>query len=164
MTMPSQAEGAGARKTFPVSDELFRKVYDSPSSLPGQHSWVTPDDDVREIERLLGIDEQAIGAPLWLSGDRNRCDACGRVTTWLDIVSSALGEVHRKQLIVRVILGQQKFVNVEAPAEIAGLVCHQCGAPITGVRSFKCHNWAYAIDDLARIVEAVSAQDQAAGR
>jgi hypothetical protein len=162
--MPSQAEGAGARKTFSVSDELFREVYDSPGSLPGQYSWVTPDDDVREIERLLDIDKQTIGAPLWLSGDRSQCGVCGRVTTWLDIVSSALGEVHRKQLIVRVILGQQKFVNVEAPAAIVGLKCHQCGTPITDIRSFKCHNWAYARDDLARIVEEVGARTQAAGR
>jgi hypothetical protein len=164
MTMPSQSEGTGARKTFPVSAELFRQVYDSPGSLPGQHAWVTPDDEVREIERLLDIDQQAIGAPLWLSGEHETCGTCGRLTTWLDIVSSALGEVHRKQLIVQVILGHQKFVNVEAPAEIAGLACHQCGTPITDIRSFKCHNWAYAIDDLARIVEEVGTRAERAGR
>jgi len=162
--MSSQAEGAGGRATYPVSEELFRAVYDSPDSLPGEHSWVTPDADVREIERLLGIEENAIGAPLWLSGDHRQCGVCGRLTSWLDIVSSAVGEVHSKQLIVRVILGQQKFVNIETPEAIAGLTCLQCGTPITDLRSFKCHNWAYAINDLARIVEQVAAGNQTATR
>ena len=141
------------RSTYPVPDELFREVYDSPSSLPGKHSWVTPDEDVREIEALLGIDDGAIGAPLWLSGDEMTCVSCGRMTTWLDIVASALNDVHRKELLVRVILGEQKYVNVETPRAIAGLHCMGCGAEIDTLRSFKCHNWAYAINDLARLVE-----------
>ena len=104
---------------------------------------------------MLGIAERTIGAPLWLSGDERHCRQCGRETSWLDIVSSALTEVHRKQLIVKVVLGEQKFVNVEAPRAIRGLRCHECGAAINTLRSFKCHNWAYAIDDIARIVERV---------
>lgn len=128
-------------------------MYDSPRSLPGEHVWLTPDDDVREIERLLGIEEHAIGAPLWLSGDQRHCAKCKRETSWLDIVSSALSEVHRKALIVRVVLGEQKFVNTEAPRAIAGLRCHGCGTAIDNLRSFKCHNWAYAVGDLAKIVE-----------
>jgi hypothetical protein len=156
--MPSHPEGADRRSTYAVPDELFQAVYDSPRSLPGTHVWLTPDDDVREIERLLGIEEHAIGAPLWLSGDQRRCEKCQRETSWLDIVSSALTEVHRKALIVRVVLGEQRFVNTEAPRAIAGLRCHGCGAAIENLRSFKCHNWAYAVGDLARIVEQVSAQ------
>jgi hypothetical protein len=153
--MPSDPESAAKRSTYPVSDELFQAVYDSPRSLPGKDVWLTPDQDVREIERALGIDDGTIGAPLWLSGDDRQCTKCGRQTSWLDIVSSALQEVHRKELIVRVVLGEQKFVNVEAPRAIAGLSCHQCGAAIETLRSFKCHNWAYAVGDLARIVERV---------
>src|SRR5688572_30471730 len=112
-----------ARSTYAVSDELFQAVYDSPRSLPGTQVWLTPDEDVREIERVLGIDERAIGAPLWLSGDEPDCAGCGRRTSWLDIVTSAVGEVHGKPLIVKVILGEQKYVNVEAPRAIAGLRC-----------------------------------------
>ena len=151
--MTSRPEGSSARATYPVSDELFRQVYASPRALPGKHVWVTPDEDVREIERLLGIDERAIGAPLWLSGDERQCPKCQRQTSWLDIVSSAVGEVHRKAMIAQVVLGEQKYVNVEAPRAIAGLRCHECGTSIETLRSFKCHNWAYAVGDLARIVE-----------
>jgi hypothetical protein len=153
--MPSNSENAGERSTYAVPDDLFQTVYDSPRSLPGEHVWLTPDEDVREIERLLGIDQAAIGAPLWLSGDERHCPKCGRKTSWLDIVSSALKEVHRKALIVRVVLGEQKFVNVEAPRAIRGLRCYQCDTSLEALRSFKCHNWAYAVGDLARIVERV---------
>jgi len=139
-----------------VSDELFRQVYDSPHSLPGKHKWVTTDEDVRQIERLLGMEPNTIGAPLWVSGDTRNCPKCGRETNWLDIVSSALGEVHRAQLIAKVILGDKKFVNIEAPRTIADLKCHGCGTDITDLRSFKCHNWAYAIGDLQRVVEAMT--------
>jgi hypothetical protein len=150
--MSPRKTGNEERATYPVTEELFSQVYDSPNSLPGTYAWTTPEDDVREIERLLGIVEHPIGAPLWLSGDQQTCPQCGRLTSWLDIVSSALSEVHRRELLVRVILGEQKYVNVEAPNAIAGLVCFKCGAEIDGVRSFKCHNWAYARDDLAKVV------------
>ena len=59
---------------------------------------------------------------------------------WLDIVSSALDQVHRREMIARVILGEQKFVNTEAPRAIAGLQCFNCKAPFEDLRSFKCHN------------------------
>src|SRR4051794_19447605 len=108
--MTSGAEGA-SRSTYPVPDELFQQVYDSPRSLPGRHVWLTPDEDVREIERVLGIEDRSIGAPLWLSGDERHCHQCGRMISWLDIVSSAVGNVHRKSLLVQVILGEQKYVN-----------------------------------------------------
>jgi hypothetical protein len=153
--MPSNHENAGERSTYAVPDDLFQAVYDSPRSLPGEHVWLTPDEDVREIEKLLGIEQNAIGAPLWLSGDERHCPKCARETSWLDIVSSALIEVHRKALIVQVVLGEQRFVNLEAPSAIRGLRCYQCDTTIETLRSFKCHNWAYAVGDLARIVERV---------
>lgn len=96
-------------------------MYDSPRSLPGKHVWLTSDEDVREIERVLGIEQHAIGAPLWLSGDKRHCPKCRRETSWLDIVSSALSDAHSKALIVKVVLGEQKYVNVEAPNAIRGL-------------------------------------------
>ena len=111
------------RSTLPVSDAVFRQVYDSPASLPGRHKWLTPTDEVRKIEELLGMPANTIGAPLWVSGDRKRCPKCRRETNWLDIVASALGEVHKAEMIAQVILGEQKFVNTEAPRAIAGLKC-----------------------------------------
>jgi len=97
-----------------VSPEIFKQVYDSPLSLPGKHRWVTKDEDVRTIEKLLGIPEKSIGSPLWVSGDTHHCAECGRETNWLDIVSSALTKTHQKALLVDVILGERKYVNVEA--------------------------------------------------
>lgn len=139
-----------------VNEGLFRQVYESPRSLPGKHRWVTSDEDVREIERLLGMEPHTIGAPLWVSGDTQRCPGCGRETNWLDIITSALSKTHRKEMIANVILGDKKFVNVEAPRAIADLRCHSCGAAIRDLRSFKCHNWAYAIGDLRKVVERIT--------
>ena len=51
--MPSKSnpESQG-RTTRVVSPEIFKQVYDSPSSLPGKFRWVTKDEDVRAIEKL----------------------------------------------------------------------------------------------------------------
>ncbi len=139
-----------------VSPEVFKQVYDSPHSLPGKEKWVTIDEDVRKIEELLGLEPRTIGAPLWVSGDTRRCPKCRRETNWLDIVGSGLSKAHNKALLVKVILGDKKYVNVEAPRAIADLVCYQCKAPIRDLRSFKCHNWAYARGELLEILEKMS--------
>lgn len=141
------------RFTYPVSNEVFQVVYDSPSSLPGKRKWVTKEEDVRKIEEMLGMPPHTIGAPLWLSGDRKKCTKCKRETSWLDIVSSALSRTHGKEMIARVILGETKFVNTEVPNHIEGLSCFQCQSPIIDIRSFKCHNWAYAIGDMQRVIQ-----------
>src|SRR5258708_1806477 len=119
-------EGTQGRTTHVVSPEIFKQVYDSPLSLPGNHRWTTKDEDVRAIEKLLGIQERSIGAPLWVSGDTRHCLKCGRETNWLDIVSSALTKTHQKALLVKVILGDRKYVNVEVPHAIADLFCYNC--------------------------------------
>ena len=69
---------APKQQTFPVSNEVFKMVYDAPSSLPGKHKWVTTDKDVRAIEKLMGMPEKTIGAPLWVSGDHKNCPAWRR--------------------------------------------------------------------------------------
>lgn len=43
------------QNTHPVSDDIFRQIYDSPAALPGLHKWVTCDEDVRKIEELLSM-------------------------------------------------------------------------------------------------------------
>ena len=148
------------KNTYPVDDALFKQVYNSPASLPGRHKWLTPTEDVRKIEDLLGMPPKTIGAPLWVSGDVKQCPKCGRETNWLDIVSSALSEVHKAQMIAEVILGEQKYVNTEAPRSIAGVKCFGCNAPIDNIRSFKCHNWAYAIGDLRTVIEKMGSPRQ----
>ena len=94
-----------------------------------------------------------IGAPLWVSGDTRYCKKCGRETNWLDIVSSGLSQTHKKEMIARVILGDKKFVNIETPKAIADLYCYTCHTPIIDLRSFKCHNWAYASPEMLRVLE-----------
>jgi hypothetical protein len=100
---------------------------------------------------------KTIGAPLWVSGDKKRCPKCRRETNWLDIVSSALDQVHRREMIARVILGEQKFVNTEAPRAIEGLKCFNCKTAISTLRSFKCHNWAYAKPALLKVLKTMEA-------
>jgi hypothetical protein len=148
---------ASSRNTVAVSDAIFRQVYESPASLPGRHVWLTSDDDVRKVEELLGMPPRTIGAPLWLSGDRRYCAHCEREISWLDIVSSAVSTVHSREMIARVILGDQKFVNTEAPRAIAELRCASCGTEFNGLRSFKCHNWAYAKSALLEVLERMKA-------
>jgi len=143
--------------TIRVDEAVFRQVYESPASLPGRHRWLTRDEDVRQIEKLLGMPSETIGAPLWVSGDQKKCAKCGRETNWLDIVSSALEQVHAGEMIARVILGEQKFVNTEAPRAIANLKCFQCKSQINNLRSFKCHNWAYAKPALLEVLESMEA-------
>jgi hypothetical protein len=58
--------------------------------------------------------------------------------------------------IARVILGEQKFVNTEAPRAIAGLKCFQCGTEFEALRSFKCHNWAYAMPALLKVLQTMA--------
>ena len=141
------------RFTYPVTDETFKQVYDSPASLPGKQKWLTRYEDVRAIEKLLGMPEKTIGAPLWLSGDRKTCTKCRREINWLDIVSSSAGSIHSAKMIAEVILGKQKFVNTEVPHAIQGLKCHNCGTAFENLRSFKCHNWAYARPALIKVIQ-----------
>jgi len=141
------------RFTYPVSDEVFKQIYDSPASLPGKHKWLTKEEDVRAIEKLLGMPDKTIGAPLWVSGDRKTCAKCRREINWLDIVSSSAGSIHSASMIAEVILGEQKFVNTEVPHAIQGLKCHSCGTAFANLRSFKCHNWAYAKPALIEVIQ-----------
>lgn len=154
MKRPSKAP----RTTVAVTPDLFQQVYDSPQSLPGKHRWMTTEADVRAIEKLLGMDPKTIGAPLWVSGDTRNCSKCGRETNWLDIIGSALVKIHDKALLVKIILGDKKFVNMEVPRAIADLQCFKCKTPILDLRSFKCHNWAYARGDILRVIEKAGIQ------
>jgi hypothetical protein len=151
-----KTEKSPQRFTYPVTNEVFKKVYDSPASLPGKFRWLTRDEDVRAIEKLLGMRPDTIGAPLWVSGDRKTCKKCRREINWLDIVSSATHSVHSSRMIAEVILGEQKFVNTEVPHAIEGLKCHQCGTEFPNLRSFKCHNWAYARPELVKVIREMS--------
>lgn len=148
----NSSDSKSKRFTFPVDNELFKRIYDSPGSLPGKYKWLTKDEDVRTIEKLLGMPMKTIGAPLWVSGDRKTCVKCKREINWLDIVSSSVGFIHSVKMIAEVILGEQKFVNTEAPHAIEGLKCYKCGTAFPNLRSFKCHNWAYAKGDLAKVI------------
>ena len=151
--MPSSTNPESqSRRTRVVSPEIFKQVYDSPFSLPGKHRWVTTDEDVRSIEKILEIPPKSIGAPLWVSGDTRNCPKCGRETNWLDIVTSALATTHQRARLVEVILGDRKYVNTEVPHAIANLSCYNCKAAIVDLRSFKCHNWAYAYQDILQMV------------
>jgi hypothetical protein len=102
------------------------------------------------------MESGTIGNPLWVSGDSQNCPKCGREVSWLDIVASALSLVHSPQMIAKVILGDRKFVNSEAPRAIDNVACFECGTPIEALRSFKCHNWAYARGDLLQVLEHMS--------
>lgn len=60
---------------------------------------------------------------------------------------------HLMQELCLVILGEQKFVHTEA---IAGLSGVQCKMGIDTIRSFTCHNWAYAIGALRKVIQQMN--------
>ena len=113
------------RNTHPVSDAVFRRVYDSPASLPGKQRWLTGDADVRQIEKLLGMPARTIGAPLWVSGDRKTCPKCRREINWLDIVSSALSKVHAPDMIAQAAVGERRAAAADKGNGVGGLVRQQ---------------------------------------
>jgi hypothetical protein len=162
--MPTRTKGKSRNEskasTRIVDEDVFKQVYDSPLSLPGKEKWLTTDEDVRAIERLLGMPPKTIGAPLWVSGDTRHCRKCARETNWLDIIASGLAQVHRKEMLAQVILGNRKYVNTEAPRAIADLVCFKCKTPIRDLRSFKCHNWAYAKPALLEVLEKMKVRSK----
>lgn len=148
------------KNTFSVSNEIFQQVYDSPHSLPGKHKWVTTDEDVRAIGKLLGMPHKSIGAPLWVSGDEKHCPKCHREINWLDIVLSAVEHVHGKAMIARVILGDKKYVNTENPRAIDKVFCINCGTKIDNLRSFKRHNGAYAEPQLLEVFGEIEKMEE----
>lgn len=160
MSARSKSAKSFKAPTRVVSAEIFKQVYDSPHSLSGKEKWITSDQDMRTIEHLLGMPPKAIGAPVWVSGDTRHCPKCRREANWLDIISSALAQVHAKELFVRVILGDKKFVNTEAPRAIADLFCFKCKTPIRDLRSFKCHNWAYGKPQLLEVLERMNSKSR----
>ena len=99
MKATTKTTTAPKQQTFQVTNEVFKMVYDAPSSLPGKHKWVTIDADERQIEKLLGMPEKTIGAPLWVSGDHTNGPKCKRESNWLDIVNSATKNVHSHAMI-----------------------------------------------------------------
>lgn len=133
-----QGQGGGKWRTsgrFPSAMKSSGGSTTRRHCCPGKQRWMTIDEDVRRIEELLGMPEHTIRAPLWVSGDVRSCQKCDREVNWLDIVSSALERVHDGKMIASVILGKQKYVNVEAPDAIQGLRCFDCKTPFERLRS-----------------------------
>ncbi len=148
------------KHTYLVCDTVFCAVYDSPASLPGHYKWLTTNEDVRQSEELLCMPPKTIGAPLEVSSDHKHCPNCKRETNWLDIVSSVLDQVHSREMIVRFILGEQKFVNTKGLRAIADLKCFQCKSALDNLRSFKCHNGAYVKPALLEVLEAMETKNR----
>ena len=70
-------------------------------------------------------------------------------------MSSGVAGVHSPEMIANVILGDRKYINIEAPRAISGVRCTDCNTAFAGLRSFKCHNWAYAVGDLLDVAASM---------
>ena len=66
-----------------------------------------------------------------------------------------LAQIHNKEMIAKLILGNKKFVNTE---KLQGLSCYECHEPIKDQRSFKCHKWTYATPQLLGVLEQMRTQ------
>lgn len=104
------------------------------------------------------IPSRSIGAPLWLSGEHPRLPELRPADQLARHRDVRPRRIQGPKRIAEVILGDRKFVNTEAPHAIEGLRCSNCGTAIADLRSFKCHNWAYAIGDLQAVVADLAEQ------
>ena len=52
------------KSTHTVTDTFVCVVYELPASLTCRYKWLTNDEDVRAIERMLVVVPKIIGAPL----------------------------------------------------------------------------------------------------
>jgi hypothetical protein len=75
MPATSKPVKSSQASTRVVNAEIFKQVYDSPHSLPGKEKWITSDQDVRTIERLLGMPPTCAvsSATTGLTPSRNCC-------------------------------------------------------------------------------------------
>ena len=53
------------------------------------------------------------------------------------------------------------FNDLVGNGAIADLKCFKCGTAIDNLRSFKCHNWAYAMPQLLEVLQAIKAVNRA---
>lgn len=147
------SERALRRRTIEVDDAVFREVYESPASLPGRHRWTTPEADVRRIDPVPQHRRAAVAQRRHPRLPELR--PADQLARHRDVRPRRIQGPKR---IAEVILGDRKFVNTEAPHAIEGLRCSNCGTAIADLRSFKCHNWAYAIGDLQAVVADLAEQ------
>jgi hypothetical protein len=96
----------------------------------GYVSLPTPANDVSEIEKLLGLDfRDAEHSMLCASKE---CGRCGRASSWLDIIVSAL-RVHSTEFLKEQFDAKQFIVTDVVPR----ILCAGCGGPIQ-CKSYKC--------------------------
>lgn len=60
-------------------------------------------------------------------------------------------------MFARVILGEKKLVNTEAPRSIIGVKSFECGTVMENIRSFKWHKWAYTKSALLKVLQQMEA-------
>jgi hypothetical protein len=89
----------------------------------------TPEADLRAVEKLLGMKENTMTGKHTMfhhideNGEDNSACACGRVTSFLDITTTAL-KVHSKDFIKRAFDGQMGFIVTSIEPNIT---CFGCG-------------------------------------
>ncbi|HEY0798506.1 MAG TPA: hypothetical protein VGD50_05110 [Candidatus Baltobacteraceae bacterium] len=111
------------------------------ATLPGIYQRITPAGDIREIERLLGMEPNSIETPLWICDEQPSCAACHRAPTWLDVVASAVVNEHSRDLLSCVLRGELTYLNMGAPGARCSVHCYRCGVRINDLGDFECRNW-----------------------
>jgi hypothetical protein len=103
--MPTKTNPESQRgSTHVVSSEILKQVCDSPISVPDKYRWATKDEDVRTIEKALGLPERCIGA-LSASHHARSCGAAG-TRIGLALFSPPLTKRPQRTLSIELILGE----------------------------------------------------------
>jgi len=99
----------------------------------------TPKDDVRAIEVLLGMEDGSLVGKHTLffraaSSPKAGVCPCGRTTSFLDIMHSAL-MVHSKEFLKSTILGKKGFVISKT---VPIIQCCSCGRQVKELKAYNC--------------------------
>lgn len=123
-----------------VSESEFEKLRISDETLEREYARAD-DDDLRRIERILGLDDGALRprGPYYLKVED--CRTCGKALQVSDFVLTALSDAgHPREFVAQVLLGDKKIA--QRPRHVR---CSSCGTLSAG----RAQYWmgAYACDD-----------------
>ena len=101
----------------------------------------TSDDDIRQIEELLGVPADSLqNHNLSIQCEQSHCQHCNRQTSWLDIIASATS-AHSKAFLARMLLAEDKYMVTDVVPPIS---CFNCKQPITAIKGYACKGYACA--------------------
>lgn len=138
--LKDEMRAAGYTTKAILPDDEFRRIEQMLNGQP--HVVDTPDDEIRYIEGLVNVPLGHLRHFRITTGpDRHHCE-CGRATSALDIVGTALRRrIHPRSVIRDTMIGLQcvfEFADDGRQGE-----CYHCGRPVVAF-SYWTNKYMYA--------------------